>query len=308
MCFVTVPMSCGVWAEVVGDASTLVACFYVAWTIGAPMRKSLLPRQLWLLALADCMFALIDVSRRLAYAYGFRSKIEAFDALRDICIFTSVFVELHVAFAVAAVFWRSRRCMRLLSRSVWFCGALAVLCVVVPSFMFQPESGIIEDVIMISCACTTGLLYLVTAFRSCWYPMRERRRAGMMVCFFALSYVVTLLPIQIVHINPVRGQHHIANILIHFNGVANTLTYALNNGMARAAALSSDVLCDSDPGAHEFAQWAGVSNVRVTFSFREREARIVPRVHKMAARQTKDDMDALEANKVQVSSDSDISG
>ena len=58
------------WVHLVGDVCSLAACSWLTWRIRTPVKKFLLPRQLWHLAFADGLYALSDMLHSLVRAPG----------------------------------------------------------------------------------------------------------------------------------------------------------------------------------------------------------------------------------------------
>ena len=260
-----------------------------------------LPRQVWHLALADGLSSVVDI------AYLLTSRVVGTSPenmwmlldLMDLGLFTSLTLELHVAAGVAALYWRSRRAMRLLSSSVWLCwvpGLVgSVLDLTDVSCEHESMCVKVEGFVMLGASCMTCCLYLLSALRALWYPGQQERRAHTMVCLYVVSFVVTVLPFQL-HSTIVlqKTLSHISIVLLRFNGVSNVLTYALNSQMARSTVLAPDVLDDRGPRDNEFVHWAGASNVRVGFDFWEHEEHLVARVQRVALRRSEHETASLE--------------
>merc|ERR1712136_97466 len=85
-----------------------------------------------------------------------------------------------------------------------------------------------------------------------------------------------------------------AEVLLKFNGFLNVQVYALNESPARGTVWSADVAAVSNPAAVDFAQWAGMSNVRVGFSVGAHEEKFVTSVQQEALRRSEADMEGLE--------------
>ena len=270
------------------------------------MKKCLLPRQLWHLALADGLFALTDVLYILVVPLMQLTLKSSWTArMMDVVLYpaalASVTLEMHVAAGVAALYWRSHRTMRLLSRSVWLCWVPGLVACVIDRTLHicepkKSECTQVQVFIMLGAGCLTCSLYLLSAFRALWYPGQQERRAHAMVCLYVASYGVSLLPYLLVNVTPLQQPfRHISLVLMRFNGVANVLTYALNSKMARASVLAPDVLGDRHTTDNDFVCWAGVSNVRVGFDLWEHEQHLVPRVQSIASRRSEQETSSLEA-------------
>jgi len=123
-------------------------------------------------------------------------------AVRDVGINASISLELHVAAGVAALYWRYRRTMRLLSRSVWLCWFLAVAATALLAFSHEhcvrnvvtqthiPCAKVETDIIF-GASCVTCFLYFLSAFRAMCYPGTQERRADTMVCLYLVAFGVT---------------------------------------------------------------------------------------------------------------------
>ena len=212
---------------------------------------------------------------------------------------------MYVAAGMAALYWRLRRPMRFISRSVWWCWLPGVVVLVLGTFIdpqcpLHTEStcSIVESRVVLGVSCLTCAFYLLSAFRAFWYPGEQERRARIMLCLFFVSYAVTLLPYELTTTGVIPYQrkfYDVSVLLLQFNGLVNVLAYALNPYLARSTVVARDVLRERDSGERDFVEWAGGCNVRVVFDIWNHEQQLVPGVQRLSLRRSEEEIRRLEA-------------
>ena len=164
--------------------ASIMACAWVMCRIGTPVRKRLLPRQLWHLALADCTYCFGRLL--MPYVQRFLWLTVAAFIVASVGFWASLVVQLQVAVGFGALYCRSGRFMSLLNRTLWLPWAVAVLEVAIVSVLIncgytESDYYLYEGLFM---GCVVGsafFTYLFCAAFGTFSPHRVSRRADRMV-------------------------------------------------------------------------------------------------------------------------------
>jgi len=245
----------------------MVAC---AWLIRKiPCSRWLLARQLWHLALADifvCFAVLVNTldlpvtsMQSVLARFGFWSFI------------ASLLFEFHVAAGFAAVFWRWKLLLTLLSGTVWLPWLLGFLGTSFELLCHDNglQSSSIAVALIVSTVCATLVLYLLASFRSVWSPAQAERRADSMVWSYLLTSIFTTGPVaaQLCLNLPLE----VSSLSYSLNGLCNVMCYACQPKLSPTMLLQGNAIDHRQLQNRAFAQWAGVSSLPVGFLMQHHE-------------------------------------
>lgn len=166
-------------ATLVACVLSLVSCAWLVWRISC--NGCFLSRQLWHLALSDMFECSVVLLANLPIASLLGTR--GIWLLGTWFFVSSLLFECHVAAGFAAVFWRWRRLMSSLSRTVWLLWMLGLIMELV-CFLITDQRvwEWLEVVISVWIMCATIVFYLLAALRSVWFPAQEQRRAQRIGC------------------------------------------------------------------------------------------------------------------------------
>lgn len=240
------------------------------WTLSKPLAGKLLARELWHIALADMLTALLlipwfVVGLLNAYSdFGNDSQSQiTMDAicwvsyLNNVPFMTSLFLEVHIALATVFSIFRLSSAISLLSKLlplVWACGFVIGGIVVwrghatwdpkgptmTGSCKGLPEGEMLKICTMIGglAICTaTYMVGIATGARARHIGQAVEGRAWRKAKLFVAAALVAWLPFAILHFTPVFEEHGVwfysAAALLSANGFFNAAVYSWKSGFVR---------------------------------------------------------------------------
>jgi len=238
---------------ITGSTLSILACAWLMKKIGMPVQKRLLPRQLWHLALAD----VVTCAGNLLYEFSGEPMLTGSGRWLGCSIaaviwcgaMASDMFELHVAVGFAAVFWRSRCLVQVLNFTLWLPWPVALAeSVSLGMLHLSDRAHIADDILVLSgliLSSFTFVFFALAGFRSLWYPLRQARRATLMMWSFPLAYISTFSLMTYVLL-----RHHgmqsrtIARIFVSLNGLFNVCCFACQFSRTSPELLQSVVSTD----------------------------------------------------------------
>lgn len=268
--------------------ASIMACAWVMCRIGTPVRKRLLPRQLWHLALADCTYCFGRLL--MPYVQRFLWLTVAAFIVASVGFWASLVVQLQVAVGFGALYCRSGRFMSLLNRTLWLPWAVAVLEVAIVSVLIncgytESDYYLYEGLFM---GCVVGsafFTYLFCAAFGTFSPHRVSRRADRMVWLFFGASSLAQGPV-LCHLLFFHSTFwdQLGGVFASLTSLSDVLMYGclpmLSSTPPLRGVLASEIVNPNvtmrDPPAL-FELWAGKPSVRVSISITATEEFEVPR-------------------------------
>lgn len=294
------------WVSVLFDAVSAVACLWLVWKLRSAERRRLLPMQLVNLARADLLYTSVQVAKivldRYSQVHPSALWLDVLRGVEMLGMWASLILEVHIAAGFLALFWRLLRLMTFLRRTLLLSWVFAAVLVVAdPSTRGGGSHNrtIHNDFLhygYVAALIVTALLYIVAWFRSCWFPLREERRAYKMVWLYPATFSFTMAP-TVVCI-AFNLDQRLSDPFSALNGLLNVLLYSCHSRF------SSAVWCRmGDQHRTSMALWAGVSSLPVGFSMHSPSEVAVTAVQRSALEESERETANMEKSRADLTVD-----